>query len=151
MAHELTVEQIQDCKSAFEKYKKKIDKGISNEGGGRMDIDIIELALSELKIEISKKEINEFLFNLGNPIDIDFAIFLRLSAIKYKEIEFIKELESAFKSFDTKNKGFLTYDELRLILTENGPCLAPDQSEELLKSLNVQGNFDYYKFIKDSI
>ena len=76
---------------------------------------------------------------------------MRLSAIKFKEIEFIKELESAFKSFDTKNKGFLTYNELSLILTENGQCLSPEESKELLKSLEIFGVFNYSEFVKDSI
>ena len=151
MAHELTVEQIQDCKSVFERYKKKEDLKSPGEESTRMDISEIEHALGELKIDITQKEIKDFLVNLGNPKDIDFAIFLRLSAIKFKEIEFIKELECAFKSFDTKNKGFLTYNELRSILTENGPYLSQDQCEELLKSLNIEGNFDYNKFVKDSI
>ena len=150
MAHELTVEQIQDVKSAFEKYKNKPDKSTGNEAD-KMDIGIIEMALSDLKIGISKKEIKEFLSGLGNPAYIDFSIFMRLSAIKFKEIEFIKELESAFKSFDTKNKGFLTYNELSLILTENGQCLSPEESKELLKSLEIFGVFNYSEFVKDSI
>ena len=116
-----------------------------------MENSQVGLALKELKIDITSKEINEFLFNLGNPSEIDFAIFLRLAAIKFKEIEFIKELECAFKSFDNKNKGYLTYDELKIILTENGPCLSLDQSEELLKSLNIKGDFDYADFVKKSI
>ena len=52
MAHELTVEQIQDVKSAFEKYKNKPDKSTGNEAD-KMDIGIIEMALSDLKIGIS--------------------------------------------------------------------------------------------------
>jgi Ca2+-binding EF-hand superfamily protein len=151
MAHELTFEQIQLSKQVFDKYKD--NEGDIN-GEYRMKVTDLFRAMHEgLEFEMSVDELKEITCTMSLGEYIDFPTFLRIVAIKFKQEEFLKELEAAFKAFDKTGKGYLTYDELKTILTDYGPNLSIEQCDQLLKDLgrNMQEHFEYKSFVKDEL
>ena len=81
--------------------------------------------------------------------EIDFTTFLRFTTIKFREKEFLKEIHSAFKAFDTTNKEYLSYDEIKSIITDFGPNLSSEKADKLLKDLGIEQNkkINYYDFV----
>ena len=151
MTHELTFEQIQKSKKTFDLHKndsKETEEGL-------MSINKLLPALIHLEFEIGNEEIQEIKKNMNLGQEIDFSTFLRITAIKFKQQELVKELEGAFKAFDKNNNGYLTYKELRAIITENGPNLSIEEANNLLKELGYNDDntktINYKAFVSDTI
>jgi Ca2+-binding EF-hand superfamily protein len=136
MAHELTFEEIQDCKRIFEDYK------MTNESieDSKMRLSDLEKALNMLEFKISNSELDDICVSMNLDSEIDFMTFLRVAAVKYKQKEFSTYMYDAFKFFDKNSKGFLDYEELRAIITDHGAKLHLDSAEEFLKDLGYEKN-----------
>ena len=150
MAHELTFEQIQKCKKVFDENKNRDDL---DRDDAKMPVLNIPKAMKELDFEMTQNEIENVMNDLGlqseNTEDVDFPTFLRIAAIKFKQKEFVSALEEAFKSFDKDGKDYLSYEELKTILTDYGPKLSNEEAENLLKELNEdKTKFKYKEFVK---
>ena len=149
MAHELTFEQIQKCKKVFDENKSRED----DREDAKMPVLNIPKAMKELDFEMTQNEIENVMNDLGlqseNTEDVDFPTFLRIAAIKFKQKEFVSALEEAFKSFDKDGKDYLSYEELKTILTDYGPKLSNEEADNLLKELNEdKAKFKYKEFVK---
>jgi calmodulin len=150
MAHELTFEQIQKCKKVFDENKNRDDL---DRDDAKMPVLNIPKAMKDLDFEMSQNEIENVMNDLGlqseNTEDVDFPTFLRIAAIKFKQKEFVSALEEAFKSFDKDGKDYLSYEELKTILTDYGPKLSNEEADNLLKELNEdKTKFKYKEFVK---
>jgi calmodulin len=150
MSHELTFEQIQKCKKVFDENKNRDDL---DRDDAKMPVLNIPKAMKDLDFEMSQNEIENVMNDLGlqseNTEDVDFPTFLRIAAIKFKQKEFVSALEEAFKSFDKDGKDYLTYEELKTILTDYGPKLSNEEADNLLKELNEdKAKFKYKEFVK---
>ena len=150
MAHELTFEQIQKCKKVFDENKNRDDL---DRDDAKMPVLNIPKAMKDLDFEMTQNEIENVMNDLGlqseNTEDVDFPTFLRIAAIKFKQKEFVSALEEAFKSFDKDGKDYLSYEELKTILTDYGPKLSNEEAENLLKELNEdKAKFKYKEFVK---
>ena len=150
MAHELTFEQIQKCKKVFDENKNRDDL---DRDDAKMPVLNIPKAMKDLDFEMTQNEIENVMNDLGlqseNTEDVDFPTFLRIAAIKFNQKEFVSALEEAFKSFDKDGKDYLTYEELKTILTDYGPKLSNEEADNLLKELNEdKAKFKYKEFVK---
>ena len=150
MAHELTFEQIQKCKKVFDENKNRDDL---DRDDAKMPVLNIPKAMKDLDFEMTQNEIENVMNDLGlqseNTEDVDFPTFLRIAAIKFKQKEFVSALEEAFKSFDKDGKDYLTYEELKTILTDYGPKLTNEEADDLLKDvIDTKEKFKYKDFVK---
>ncbi len=151
MAHELTFEEIQNCKKVFDENRNQENPNIEDD---HMNINNLDKAIEALNFKIEGEELDEIIKNMNLKKEIDFPTFLRIAAIKYKQVEFVKALGDAFKAFDKNNKGYLTFDELRSIVTDYGPKLSIDQADNLLKELGIENSnkkFRYQEFVEKNI
>ena len=148
MAYELTFEQIQKCKKVFDCNKTNPQ---NDREDSRIPSENLIKALQELEFNITQKELNSIIDELGmdaNNDDVDFPTFLRIAWAKYKQQEFNLSLEDAFKSFDEENKEVLTYEQLKIILTQYGPQLDDAEADELIKDfIEDKQTFNYKEFI----
>ena len=149
MAQELTFEQIQKCKKAFDENKIRDEHNKEDEKIGILDI---QKAMKDLEFVMNQQEVESIMGDLGlqgdNLDEIDFPTFLRIAAIKFKQKEFVNALEEAFKAFDKDGKEYLTYDELKTILTDYGPKLTNEQADNLLKEFpEEKSKFKYKEFV----
>lgn len=155
MTHELTFEQIQKSKKVFDLLKEK-KTNIEQEFKEKLSVKLLLNALLNLGFDIGLEDIKEIINNMKLEDSIDFSTFLRITAAKFKQIELVKELQNSFKAFDKHNNQYLTFKELRSIITENGPNLTIDEANELLKEVGVldevsDKNFYYNSFVSDII
>ena len=159
MTHELTFEQIQRSKKIFDSFKSKTNKDVNindEEKEETLEVSKLVIVLTNLGFEIGQDEVEEIKTNMKLNSSIDFSTFLRITAIKFKQQELIKELENAFKAFDKHNNGYLTHKELKSIITENGPNLTIEEANDLLKEIGlldevIDKNFYYSAFVADTI
>lgn len=151
MAHELTFEQIQDSKRVFDLHKKSEDNNTMDEA--KMSIEMLLPALKELNFDVTESSVEEIKETMKLGKELDFPTFLRIAAVKFKQEEFVKELELAFKAFDKNNKGTLSYDELRAVITDYGPKLTLEEGDELLKELELgqKDKFNYKDFVHNNL
>lgn len=150
MASELNNQQIEESKTVFDKYRI-YQNAVLDEA--KISAKDLFKALLELKFEISLEEVKEYIIKLNVPQEIDFSTFLRIAAIKFRERDFDKEIHEAFRSFDKKNKNYLTYDELKAIITDYGPKISSEGADDLLKDLGLESDkkFKYEDFVKNSL
>jgi len=146
MANDLTLDQIEQSKKIFEKYRIQDDKPLEE---AIMSIEELFPAMMELNFEISLNEIKEIIKKIKINEYIDFSTFVRICAIKFRERDFSIEVLNAFKSFDRTNKDYLTYEELKGIITDYGPKISSEAADNLMKELGLEQNkkFLYGDFI----
>ena len=148
MSYELTFEQIQRCKRVFDNNKSN---PLNDRDDIRLPAENLIKALEELDFTITQKELNSIMIELGMDPDIgeiDFPNFLKLVLVKFKQQEFNLSLEDAFKTFDDEKKQYLTYEQLKNILTNFGPKLNDNDADELIKDfIEENQSFDYREFI----
>ena len=148
MTYELTFEQIQKCKRVFDNNKSN---PLNDRDDIRLPSENLIKAFTDLDYNITQKELNSIMFELGMDPDIseiDFSSFLRIALVIFKQEEFNLCLEDAFKSFDEDNKKSLDYAQLKNILTQYGPKLEENDAEDLIKDfIDENQNFDYKEFI----
>ena len=148
MTYELTFEQIQKCKRVFDNNKSN---PLNDRDDIRLPSENLIKAFTDLDFDITQKELNSIMFELGMDPDIseiDFSSFLRIALVIFKQEEFNLCLEDAFKSFDEDNKKNLDYAQLKNILTQYGPKLEENDAEDLIKDfIDENQNFDYKEFI----
>ena len=148
MSYELTFEQIQRCKKVFDSNKSN---PLNDRDDIRLPSENLIKALEDLEFTITQKELNSIMIELGMDPDIgeiDFPSFLRLALVKFKQQEFNLSLEDAFKTFDDEKKQYLTYEQLKNILTNFGPKLIDNDADELIKDfIEENQSFDYREFI----
>ena len=148
MSYELTFEQIQRCKRVFDNNKSN---PLNDRDDIRLPAENLIKALEDLEFTITQKELNSIMVELGMDPDIgeiDFPSFLRLALVKFKQQEFNLSLEDAFKTFDDEKKQYLTYEQVKNILTNFGPKLNDNDADELIKDfIEENQSFDYREFI----
>ena len=148
MSYELTFEQIQRCKRVFDNNKSN---PLNDRDDIRLPAENLIKALEDLEFTITQKELNSIMVELGMDPDIgeiDFPSFLRLALVKFKQQEFNLSLEDAFKTFDDEKKQYLTYEQLKNILTNFGPKLNDNDADEVIKDfIEENQSFDYREFI----
>ena len=113
MTYELTFEQIQKCKRVFDNNKSN---PLNDRDDIRLPSENLIKAFTDLDFDITQKELNSIMFELGmDPVisEIDFSSFLRIALVIFKQEEFNLCLEDAFKSFDEDNKKSLDYAQLK--------------------------------------
>jgi len=76
---------------------------------------------------------------------IDFEEFLQMMAKKMKDTDTEEEMKEAFKVFDRDNNGFISAQELRLVMANLGEKLTDEEVEEMIKEadMNGDGQVDY--------
>ena len=71
---------------------------------------------------------------------IEFEEFVRLMQITLDECEKDEELMNAFRLFDRDGDGFITTEELRLALRDHGDVISLQQTKELLRKADSDGD-----------
>ena len=80
---------------------------------------------------------------IGNG-EIDFPEFLTMMAKKH-QVDPEQELREAFRVFDKNGDGFISAEELRIVMTSLGERLTDKEVDDMLKEAdsNNDGKIDY--------
>lgn len=108
--------------------------------------------LLNLEIKVDEKELQVLLNKMDTDKSgkIDFHEFKSVMASNYFRRHSKQELEAAFKSFDTDGNGFLSAEEVQIVMSKKGRHMTRNEVKSMIKSLdtNKDGKISFNEFIK---
>ncbi|KAL4238030.1 hypothetical protein ACF0H5_002741 [Mactra antiquata] len=142
MSDNLTPEQIAEFKEAFNLFDRDGSGSISTK-----ELGIVMKSLGETKSDAELAKLIAEVDVDGNG-EIDFDEYLEMMANRMSFTGSADQIREAFKVFDKDNKGYLTVDELRHIMTNLGEKLGDEEVDEMLMIVDADGNgmIDYEEF-----
>ena len=140
---ELTEEEFQELKDAFELYEK-------NSADGKVDAQELSKLLRSLGQNPSEDDLAKMIqeLHIDGQGTLEFPDFLKMMAKRMKDKESDQELRDAFRVFDEEGTGFVSASDLTYILVN----LMGEKEEEvkgMMKEVKVakDGQINYEDFI----
>ena len=127
-------EQVAEIKEVFSFFDRDRD--------GKITTKELGTAMRSLGQNPTEAE----LVDMINEIDTDgngtceFPEFLAMMQKKMKDTDSEEEILEAFKVFDKDGDGFISAAELRHIMTNLGEKLTSEEADEMIRSLDVDGD-----------
>ena len=144
MAEGFSDSQIAELRESFSRFDQNGDGSISREE--------LKIIMKDLGQNLSDRELNRMIEEVdkNNSGTIEFPEFLAMIKGKIQAVDISKEIEEAFRLFDTKNDGHVNVSELRHAMKLFGTNLSDEQVEEMIQKADHHktGAIDYKEFIK---
>ncbi|KAI8988086.1 calmodulin [Mycotypha africana] len=144
MADQLTEEQINEFREAFNLFDK--------DGDGSITTKELGTVMRSLNLNPTEAELQDMINEVDSDKNglIDFSEFLSMLARKLKETDSQEEIEEAFKVFDKDGNGYISAAELRHVMTSLGERLSEDEVDEMIREADVDGDgqINYQEFVK---
>eukprot|EP00413_Alexandrium_margalefii_P043912 CAMPEP_0204590260 /NCGR_PEP_ID=MMETSP0661-20131031/49688_1 /ASSEMBLY_ACC=CAM_ASM_000606 /TAXON_ID=109239 /ORGANISM="Alexandrium margalefi, Strain AMGDE01CS-322" /LENGTH=153 /DNA_ID=CAMNT_0051600275 /DNA_START=45 /DNA_END=506 /DNA_ORIENTATION=- len=143
----LTEEQVEDFKEAFELFDKDRDGIITLEELGVVMQSLgRKLTTEELKAMIAEVDDEGF----GR---VQFPQFLKLVATKLQEVDSQEEMREAFTVFDRDKSGSVTANELKHVMNSLGEQVSTEEVEAMIREADADGDGklsfeDFLQFIQ---
>mmetsp|Transcript_82484 Transcript_82484/g.260385 ORF Transcript_82484/g.260385 Transcript_82484/m.260385 type:complete len:154 (+) Transcript_82484:108-569(+) len=143
----LTEEQVEDFKEAFELFDKDRDGAIAAEEFGVIMRSLgRNLTADELKAMIAEVD------GEGSG-RVQFPQFLGCVATKLQENDSIEEMREAFTVFDRDKSGSVTANELKHVMNSLGEQVTNEEVEAMVKEADADGDGqlsfeDFLQFIQ---
>ncbi|KAG8806496.1 hypothetical protein FRC18_006063 [Serendipita sp. 400] len=134
-----TVKQIAEFKEAFSLFDKDGDGTITTK-----ELGVVMRSLGQNPTDAELRDmINEV--DVDGNGTIDFGEFLTMMARKIKESDRDEEIRQAFKVFDKNGDGYVTTEELALVMSNLGEKLSSHELSEMMREAddNGDGKIDY--------
>ncbi|XP_074572204.1 calmodulin-5/6/7/8-like isoform X2 [Curcuma longa] len=154
MAEKLTKEQISEFKEAFSLFDKDGDGSVSFtfRSAGCVTTKEIGTVMRSLGQNPTEAELQDMI----NEVDadgsgtIDFPEFLNLMARKLHGTDSDEELKAAFRVFDKDQNGFISAEELRIVMSSFGEKLTDQEIDDMIREADVDGDgqINYDEFVK---
>ena len=144
METNLSPSQIELLKEAFDTTDLNEDNMITtDELGTALRFNGLNPSFAEIT-----KYVNEI--NKDQRGRISFDDFTMFMADKMNRVDSPENIIDAFQAFDVEQKGFVSANELRYVLTTSGEKLKDQEMNEMIKlaSVDGKGNIDYREFVK---
>lgn len=124
--HELTEEQRQEIKEAFDLF--------DTDSSGSIDQKELKVAMRALGFEPKKDEIKKMIADIDKDGSgtIDFNEFVYMMTGKMSERDSKEEILKAFKLFDDDETGFITLNNLRRVAKEIGENMSDEELREMI-------------------
>ena len=142
-ANQLSKEQIEEFKEAFDLFDKN--------GDGQIESKDLGVVMRSLGYNPTGSE----LFDMIKKIDaesgtIDFTNFLTLMASIMQHDDEEEEMIEAFKVFDRDGDGLISKAELKHVMSNLGENLTDDEIDEMLTGADLDGDgmINYEEFVK---
>ncbi|KAJ3059960.1 hypothetical protein HDU99_006119 [Rhizoclosmatium hyalinum] len=144
MASQLTEEQVEEFKIAFASFDRDHDNVINPRD--------LSAALKSLGITLSDSEVAAWIAeaDTDGKGSVSFAAFMALAGRNFRDIQAEEEMKEAFKIFDKNGDGFITNDELKFALAQQGDNLSDEEIAEVIRECDVDGDgkLNYEEFAK---
>lgn len=88
-------------------------------------------------------------FRVRSSGTIEFNEFLMMMSRKMKEADSEEELREAFRVFDRDGDGFISREELSLVMNNLGEKLSDDDVEDMIREADLDGDgkINYQEFV----
>jgi len=139
LIQQLSPEQIQEYQEAFRLFDK--------DGNGKID----KFELAEVMKALGSPATPQDIEDMINEVDLDrngtieFNEFMIMMGSQKNEEE---ELKNAFRTFDKNGDGYISRDELKLVMASLGESLKEEEIEEMMREAdeNRDGKLDFKEF-----
>jgi len=112
--------------------------------------------------QLSPKSMRTLLRSMGeDPSDQDLMALCKNSQLcdvnsfianrkaKWEKANCVDAVKEAFRCFDPEDRGFVSVDQMKRVLTKYGDCLNQNEVEDLCKEANASGGkFNYNEFVE---
>lgn len=134
LKHELTEEQKQEVREAFELF--------DTDGSGNIDIKELKVAMRALGFEPKKEEIRKMIIDIGKEgsTHISFEDFLNMMTQKMSEKDSKEEILKAFRLFDDDGTGKISFKNLKRVSRELGENLTDEELQEMIDEADRDGD-----------
>ncbi|KAM3145872.1 hypothetical protein pb186bvf_002167 [Paramecium bursaria] len=141
MAQQLTAEQINDFKEAFDLFDQ--------DGDGKITTKQLGTVMRSQGLNPTEAEVQFMMNEVDGNGTIDFPQFL---ALMMKEQDSIEDLIGAFQVFDREGSGIISDAELRQVMANLGMKLT-DEVDEMIREADIDGDgqINYEEFIRKII
>ena len=143
MAEQLSEEQIAEYQEAFSLFDK--------DGDGKITAKELGTVMRSFGTNPTEPELQEMIDEVdvdGNGT-IEFSEFLAIAARKIKDSDMEEEIRKVFRVFDKNDNGFISFNELRRVLTNLGEKLSDEEVVEMIEEadLDNDGHINYEEFV----
>ncbi|OWF56441.1 Calmodulin [Mizuhopecten yessoensis] len=141
---ELTEQQLQECREAFELFDKDGDGTVTTE-----ELATVMRTMGQNPTDAAVEEMIREVDKDGNgSVDFEEFIGLMTSYLQGKDPE--AELRESFQVFDKDGNGFISAAELRLVMTNLGEKLTDEDVDEMIieADLDGDGQINYDEFVR---
>ncbi|KAK6170336.1 hypothetical protein SNE40_018750 [Patella caerulea] len=144
MAEQMTEEQISQLKETFAAFDENGDGAITTSELGKV---LKSIGQNPTEAEL-KDMINEVDAD-GNGT-VDFSEFVTMMARKMNDRDTEDELFTAFCLFDEDKDGYISIDEMRLVMKKLGENLTDEEAHDMIRlaDLDGDGKVNYSEFVK---
>ncbi|KAJ3030018.1 UNVERIFIED_CONTAM: hypothetical protein HDU68_010367 [Siphonaria sp. JEL0065] len=140
----LTEEQIAEFTAAF--------KSFDRDGDSSINAADLTAAVKSLGITLTSTEVTTWLNeadSTGKGL-VSFTAFMTLASRNFRDVIAEEEMKEAFKIFDKNGDGFVTNDELKYAMAQQGDNLSDEEIAEIVREMDVDGDgkLNYEEFAK---
>jgi Ca2+-binding EF-hand superfamily protein len=118
---------------------------------GYLELKEVSTALRKCLQDLGENEIKKTIDEVSNRYKmVDYNTFSSIIYKKTKGIDIADEVISAFKVFDKNDKGIISVNELRGVLTTIGDALTQKEIDAMINEADVDGdgNINYEEFVR---
>ena len=140
----LSENKLIGCKELFDYFDRNKD--------GEITLGELGEVLRALGENPTEEELGEIMIQIdGDKFGrMNFKEFIEVYSRKVEDPDTDEDLVEGFKLFDKDNKGLITLDQMKYLLTELVPSLSEEEAEEIVKEadFNKSGDIDIKEFVK---
>ena len=142
-AAQLTAEQEQELKEAFNLFDK--------DGDGTISAKELVVVMRSIGIQPSEEDVQAMMNEIvpDNDGEIEYPGFVELLAKMLSETADKDELQEAFSNFDKGAKGYYTLEDLKMIVYEFGERMTDEEIEKMFQDHDTEkkGKISYEQFV----
>ncbi|XP_037713366.1 calmodulin [Drosophila subpulchrella] len=134
LAHELTYEQVQELKDAFDRYDL--------DSSGTLSASEMRLALISMGHEITEAELYDLIrtVTVRDDTELNLAQFMQMMAPRMADIDSDEALERAFKLIDRDHDGFIGGQDVRAIMLILGEVVTDEDVRDICRAVDMDGD-----------
>jgi len=134
LAHELTCEQVQELKDAFDRYDL--------DSSGTLSATEMRLALISVGHEITEAELYDLIrtVTVGDGQELDLQHFMQMMAPRMADMDSDEALERTFKLIDRDHDGFISGQDIRAIMLILGEVVTDEDVRDICRAVDMDGD-----------
>jgi len=131
MSHNLTEQQVEEFKEAFQIF--------DSDGSGSITTKELATVMRSLGQVPTEEDVKQMIEDVDSDKSgtIDFKEFLGLMDKVLTENDTEDDLIQAFRVFDRDGNGFIAATELKLVMSQSGDELTPQELDELINDVCI--------------
>ncbi|XP_016953086.1 calmodulin [Drosophila biarmipes] len=134
VAHELTAEQVQELKDAFDSYDL--------DSNGTLSATEMRLALISLGHEITEAELYDLIrtVTVSDGQELDLPQFMQMMAPRVADLDSDEALGRTFKLIDRDHDGFIGGQDVRAIMLILGEVVSDEDVRDICRAVDMDGD-----------